>query len=87
MILLNNWRKAKGECYNISGEEEVNLVDLAWMIKEEAKSNSRIVYKKPEIAQPQQVRVDISRMKALGYKPKVNIKEGVKRLVRFYENE
>jgi len=83
-LLMNNWYKAKNQSYNISGEEEVNLTDLAHMIKDETHSKSRIIYKEPEIAQPQNVNVNISRIKEFGFKPKVDINKGVRKLVEFY---
>jgi len=86
-LLINNWDKAKNQSYNISGEEEVNLTDLAYMIKDETNSKSRIVYKEPEIAQPQNVSVDISGIKEFGFKPKIKIEEGVKKLIKFYRGE
>jgi len=85
-LLTDNWEKAKNKAYNISGGEEVKLVDLANTIINEA-GGGRISYSAPEIAQPQQVSVDISKIKRFGYEPKVNIAEGVKKLVRFYGRE
>lgn len=82
--LYTNWDITKNQEYNISGENEISLPFLAHIIKHEAKSDSKVVYKNPEIAQPQQVSVDISKMKALGFKPRVGIREGVRTMVEFY---
>lgn len=86
-LIIDNWDKTKNNDYNISGENEVNLTDLARLILKETKSKSKIIYRAPEVAQPQQVRVDISKMKALGYKPKHFIDDGVMRLIEFYQKE
>ncbi len=84
MLLVNNWDKAKNTEYNISGEDETNLTYLAELIKNVARSNSEVIYEPQETAQPQRVNVDISKMRALGFDPKVPIEEGVRRMVDFY---
>jgi len=86
MLLVNQWDKTKNQEYNISGEEEVNLTYLANLITKESNSKSKIKYYPPEIAQPQNVKVDISKMKELGYLPKVKIEQGVKKMVKWYFN-
>lgn len=87
-LLIDNWDKAKNQSYNISGEEEVNLLDLACFIIKKTKFKSTLGLYSAETAQPQQVKVDISKMKALGFKPKIKIEEGVRRVLDFYrEND
>ena len=78
----NAWNKV----FNISGEEETNLTELAKEIIEMTGGKSKIFFLPQEKAQPQKVKVDISELKALGYSPKVNIKEGVRRMVEFYKS-
>lgn len=85
MLLTDNWDKAKNKSYNISGENEVKLKDLAELVMGEC-DGGFVKYYEPETAQPQRVKVDISAMKELGFKPKVNVEEGVKRMVEFYKN-
>lgn len=79
--LKREWNKT----YNISGEEEYNVFKLAEFIIKQTGSKSKIVVKEPEIAQPQEVRLDISEIKKLGYKPKVGVEEGAKRCIDFYK--
>jgi nucleoside-diphosphate-sugar epimerase len=74
----------KNEVYNISGENEQKLTDLADIIIKECKGGC-VKFFPQEIAQPQQVKVDINKIKALGYKPKVSLEEGVKRTVNWYK--
>lgn len=71
--------------YNISGESEVNLFNLANYIINLTNGKSEIELSPPEKAQPQHVFVDTSKIKELGYKPKVNIWEGTRRMVQFYK--
>lgn len=92
MLLLNKWEETKNNDYNISGEEETLLMDLVGMIQEELtiKDLIRPIFidvKNSEIAQPQQVKVDISKIKKLGFKPKIKLRDGVKQLVNFYLTE
>lgn len=71
--------------FNISGNEEYNIFKLAQMIIAKTGSKSRIKSLKEEIAQPQQVHVDISDIQNIGYKPKISLEEGVERTIKFYK--
>ena len=75
------WNKS----YNISGKEESNIYELAKFIIQELKSRSQIKVFDAEIAQPQQVKLDNSEIEKIGYAPKVNLQEGVKRTINWYK--
>ncbi len=77
----NDWNKE----YNISGNNEVNLYDLAKTITLITNSKSKVVLLPKEKSQPQQVCVDTSDIKALGYKPKFDIVKGLRSMVKFYK--
>ena len=79
LTLNGNWNKE----YNISGNEEFKVYELAKMIVSLTGSNSKIVVKDEEIAQPQRVSVDVSKINGLGYSPKVKLEEGVRRNIEF----
>lgn len=81
LILIKKWDQVKNQAYDICGEEETKLMDVADIL------GGTVIFEKPEIAQPQQVKIDISKMKELGFKPKIKLKEGIKRLIKFYEGE
>lgn len=93
MLILkdNQWNKS----YNLSGGEEYNLKKLADLIIKETESPSmqsingqspsKIIIKPAEIQQPQKIRLNISEMKKIGYCPRVTLKEGVKRTIKFYK--
>jgi nucleoside-diphosphate-sugar epimerase len=72
--------------FNISGGEEFNIKKLAEMIIEKTNSKSKIKVLDSEIAQPQKVRLDISEIQKLGYKPKVSLEEGVEKCIAWYKN-
>ena len=80
-LKVNKWNLE----YNISGGEEDNLSKLAKFIIKETKSKSKISILDPEVEQPQQVNVDISKIKSIGYSPKVELDEGVRRNISFYK--
>lgn len=82
MILAINHSEWNKE-YNISGEEEFNIYELAKMIINETGSRSKVVVKGVEVAQPQTVSVDISEIKRLGYSPQVSLEEGVRKNIEF----
>ncbi len=71
--------------YNISGNDETNLYNLAELIIKETKSQSQLNFYDEERAQPQKVHVDIEAMRDIGFHPKVKIEEGVKRMIKFYK--
>lgn len=86
-LLIDNWESTKNKAYDISGEDERTLVDVYDLIIKETNSKSKLIFKEPEIAQPQSIKIDISNMKKLGYNPKVKLEEGIKQLVEYYKNE
>jgi len=73
------------EEYNISGGA-YNIRDLAKFIVRETGSNSRVVIKDAEVAQPQQVNLDLSVVKKLGYRPKIPVEEGIRKCIEWYKD-
>jgi len=85
--LLDNWDKSKNDSYDICGDDCRKLTDVAMLIADRVEGEFCVLMKEPEIAQPQQVKVDISKIKKFGYEPKIKIEEGLDRLIKFYKNE
>lgn len=71
--------------YDICGEGESNIYELARFILNETQSKSRIIICNEEIAQPQQVKVDISEIKKIGFYPKINLETGVRKTISWYK--
>lgn len=71
--------------YNISGDQENNVYDLAREIIKKTNSKSEILIRPSEIAQPQEVNCDISAIKSLGYNPKISLSQGVNECINFYK--
>lgn len=81
LALSGPWNKE----YNISGNQEYNIHQLAQYIIQKTESKSKIIIKEAETAQPQKVKVDISAIQSLGYKPKVPVEEGALRCIDWYK--
>lgn len=69
---------------DISGGKGINVGYLADLIINLA-GKGRKVFCPHEIAQPQEIELDISKMNDLGYDPKVSIEEGVKKTFEWYK--
>lgn len=82
LAIKNEWNKE----YNISGNQEHNIYELAKLIIQETNSQSRIIIKDAEIAQPQKVNLDLSEIKKTGYNSKIPLKEGVIDTINWYKN-
>jgi nucleoside-diphosphate-sugar epimerase len=82
MISMRQWNKS----YNISGNNEVKIVDVADEVIKQTQSKSKKDFFPPEIAQPQKVNIDTAEIEALGYKPQIKIKEGIKRVVDWHKD-
>ncbi len=79
-ISHSQWNKE----YNISGKEEANIYELANFIIQETQSQSKIKVCDAEVAQPQQVKLDNSDIENIGYAPKINLQDGVRRTIDWY---
>lgn len=82
LALNSGWNKE----YNISGNEEYNIYNLAEKIIELAGSKSKIIKKDAEISQPQNVLLDISDIEKIGYSPKIPLEKGIAECVDFYKD-
>jgi len=72
--------------YNISGSEEFRVYDLAEMIIEKTGNKSKIIIEPAETAQPQKVKLDITKIADLGYVPKIHLEKGISDCIEFYKN-
>lgn len=82
-MLAINYEKWNKE-YNISGGEEYKVQSLAEDIIKQTGSTSKIGVYDAETAQPQKVKLDILGIKKLGYTPKIPLKEGVEKTIKWY---
>lgn len=77
-----------GEVINIGNPGEFTVKEAAHIIKEMTGSGSKIVYKPLPKDDPARRRPDITKAeKLLGWKPKIQLKEGLKRTIEWFKNE
>ena len=76
--------KQKNKEYEISSGKSVFVKDIADMIISLAGKGKKKFYP-IEIAQPQEVRLDISEIKKLGFEPKVDVEEGIRKTFEWYK--
>jgi len=94
MVSLANHPKAVGEIFNIGGEEEVTISDLAKKVKRLTKSNSQIVYLPYEVVygedfEDMRHRIpDTTKIRNLiGYVPKVGLEDALKRTIDYHREK
>ncbi len=73
---------AKGKPINIGNDEEFTVLEFAKKIKKLTKSTSKIIFVDRPDDDPNRRKPDMTRAKSvLGYTPKVNIDEGLKKTI------
>lgn len=77
LLTLASCEKCAG-VYNVGGEEEVTILELAELVKRITGSPSPIVHVEPRPDDPRRRKPDVSKLKALGWEPKVRLAEGLK---------
>ncbi|MFP3202675.1 MAG: GDP-mannose 4,6-dehydratase [Sulfolobus sp.] len=76
----------KGEVFNVGSDKEVKIIDLAKMILRLTNSNSKIKFLPPRADDPPRRAADITKAKKiLGWEPKVNLEEGLKRTIEWFK--
>jgi UDP-glucose 4-epimerase len=72
--------------FNAGSGTTIKVNRIAHLIKERLKSRSKIVHVAGRPGEVQRLCCDAKKIKALGWKPKVSIEEGIKKYVDFYKN-
>ena len=93
LISLMNYRKAPGQIFNVGSDEEITIKALAQKIKRLTGSKSRISfvpYAKvygSDFEDMLHRRPDLSKIKKLiGYQPRVNLEQSLKKIIENLEN-
>lgn len=78
-----------GEVYNIGGANEMMNIEIVHLILQELKKpESLINFVKDRPGHDRRYSLDCSKIKEIGWQPKVNFKEGIKKTVQWYlQNE
>lgn len=72
---------------NIGSGQELTISKLAKLISKTINYKGKIIYnKKFPNGTPRKI-LDSSKIKKLGWKPKINIKQGIKKTLKDFENE
>lgn len=71
-----------GEVYNIGNDKEITILELAKIVKDLAISNSKIVFGELPENDPKRRSADITKMKKLGWSPRISIEEGIARVIK-----
>ena len=88
LLNLAFFERAKGEVVNIGSDEEMTILELAKLIQELVKSDSEIVFKELPEDDPLRRKPDITKAKEiLGWKPKVELKEGLLKMIKWFEEK
>lgn len=76
----------KGEVFNVGSDKEVKIVDLAKTVIRLTNSSSKIKFLPPRPDDPPRRAADITKAKKiLGWEPKVNLEEGLKRTIEWFK--
>ena len=78
-------RGAEGEVYNIGNDSETRIVDLAKLVRRLAKSRSEICFKDLPENDPKRRAADITKMRKLGWEPKITLEEGITNIIKSME--
>ncbi|UCD07205.1 MAG: SDR family oxidoreductase [Candidatus Aenigmatarchaeota archaeon] len=78
--------KLDGEVFNVGNASEISILDLAKMIRDLTKSDSEIVFKPLPGDDPARRKPDINKAKKmLGWEPKIDLKEGLRKTVEWFK--
>ena len=94
LMKLPDIKEAYGNVFNIGGEQEISMIDLAKLVKAKTKSSSEIVYIPYDEAyekgfEDMMRRVpDVSKIRKIaGFNPKVNIEKTIEKIIEHFKNE
>jgi UDP-glucose 4-epimerase len=82
-LMALNW---KNEIVNIGTGMETSVNELFNIIKHEIGFKGNAIYDKPREGEVYRIYLNIEKAKSLGWKPEVDLKEGIKRVVSWMRN-
>ncbi|MHA1222656.1 MAG: GDP-mannose 4,6-dehydratase [Candidatus Heimdallarchaeaceae archaeon] len=85
-ILLSLKKKFSYEIFNLGSNTRVKLKEVIELIEQELNKKAKIRYIEKNKADVDNTLADISKSREiLGYKPDINIKEGIRKYIKWYE--
>ena len=85
-ILMLMQKGKSGEIYNVGNDHEISILDLANLVIKVTKSSSNVSFGVLPPDDPKRRGADISRIAKLGWKPTLELSEGILTMTK-YENE
>jgi UDP-glucose 4-epimerase len=74
-----------GEIFNVGFGEKASISELAKEIIELTNSDSKIIYKQARYGEVKHSLADITKISQIGFKPEINFKEGLEKLIAFFK--
>jgi len=82
LFLMNHYDDS--EIVNVGCGEDISIADLAGLIKEVAGYEGEIVFDPEQPDGAPRKLLDISKIRALGWEPKIGLKEGIEKTIAWY---
>ena len=82
MLLIERGRT--GEIYNIGSDKEKRIVEVANLVKSISSSKSLIKYLPLPPDDPSRRSANVSKLRRLGWSPKINLENGIKKTLKYY---
>ena len=80
-LILVILKGQKGQVYNVGGEAQISVVDLAKMIVVYTHSKSPLRFVERPLHDHQSRQPDLAKIKKLGWKQKINLEEGIRKTI------
>jgi nucleoside-diphosphate-sugar epimerase len=88
LVVVARRAPLKGEIFNVASETTVSIADLARGIRARMSPSASLVFSgRVRHGTPPVFRADIERLKALGYRPRVGLEEGLDETVAWFRRD
>lgn len=75
-----------GEIYNVGNDVETSIIDFATMVRKICNSNSKVEFRPLPNEEPMRRSADISKIRSLGFKPSIDLSNGIARMADYMRN-
>lgn len=82
-ILLLIKKGKRNEVYNVGNDKETRIIDIADMVRRICGSESSIIFGQLPEDEPRRRSADISKLRSLGFRHKVDLEDGIRRMADF----
>ena len=86
-VMIAITKGKEGEVYNIGNDRETSILDLAKLVKKVARSSSEICFRNLPENDPHRRAADITKMRKLGWEPKISLEEGIANIIKTKSRE